>query len=675
MGLAVAAVHQFASLVWLPTGIALAALLLGGLRLWPGVALGAFLVNAWIGAPIPIALGIALGNTLEAVLGAYLMRRVGGPDWSLERLRDVVALVVLGALLSTVVSATVGVSTLRAAGLVPAGAFGETWTVWWLGDVASDLVVASALLVWFGSRPQPLGTHRRAEAAALALSVIAATALVFLRQPVAAPTGFVRGCLLIPLLSWGAIRLGMRGATAAVVLASAVATTGTALGFGPFVEGSPSGSLLHLQAFMAIVAVAILLLGAVTAERAEALRRATAGEQALRASEERLCQALEALRESDRRKDEFLGVLSHELRNPLHAITTALHVARRVPAEGDAARRARAVIERQTGQLDRLVSDLLDITRITRGKVELRLDPVELGGLVRQAVEDHRPEFEERGVQLTARVEAVPLWLLADAARLTQVVGNLLHNAVKFTSDGGHVDVRVQRSASGEAEIRISDDGIGMEAGMLPHLFEPFTQADGGRHRTRGGLGLGLALARTLVERQGGRIEARSPGLGRGSEFTVSFPVAASVAAPPKPLPPARLARAPRRRVLVIEDNPDAAEMLRETLAMGDHEVLVAHDGEEGLTRARAFRPDVVICDVGLPGLDGYEVARRIRADHALAPALIALTGYALPEDRRRALEAGFDQHLAKPVEAAALEEILARTGTGAGYEGNTSSV
>jgi PAS domain S-box-containing protein len=371
--------------------------------------------------------------------------------------------------------------------------------------------------------------------------------------------------------------------------------------------------------------------------------------------------AEEALHEANRKRSEFIGVLSHELRNPLAPIRNALHILRHAPEGSDHASLAKVIIERQTNQLTKLVDDLLDITRMSRGKIQLRRRRIDLTALVRHAVEDHRPVYDSRHIALNLRVDVAPLWIDADATRITQIIGNLLQNAVKFTNAHGHVAVSVERAVPSRASIRIADDGFGIAPEVLPRIFEQFTQADESLHRSFGGLGLGLALVKGLVDRHGGRVEARSHGLGRGSEFTVTLPLVADVTAAPNVSPAARRMRTARRRVLVIEDSVDTAETLREALVMGHHEVAVAHDGEEGLATARVLKPDVILCDIGLPGLDGYEVARRIRADPTLSPRLIALTGYALPEDQRRAFEAGFHQYLAKPFEIAELEEVLAK--------------
>jgi PAS domain S-box-containing protein len=364
------------------------------------------------------------------------------------------------------------------------------------------------------------------------------------------------------------------------------------------------------------------------------------------------------LREADRRKTEFLAVLSHELRNPLAPIRNSIALLDRLPGGSEQAAHARQVIARQTGHLTKLVDDLLDLTRISHGKVELNREVVDLRELVRRTRDDHRGAFEQRGVDLRFDDPPRPVFVSADPTRLAQVVGNLLQNAAKFTSRGGSTVIRVGQTA-GRAEIRVRDDGIGMDPSQVTRMFEPFAQADGGLARTAGGLGLGLALVKGLVELHGGTVSAHSDGLGRGSEFVLELPLAADPAASDARTPQPAAVRS--RRIVVIEDNVDAAQTLADLLELDGHRVEVAHDASSGMSLARAARPDFVICDVGLPDLSGYEVARRLRADGALAGTrLIALTGYAQPEDRRRAAEAGFHAHLAKPPPLEALSELLA---------------
>jgi two-component system CheB/CheR fusion protein len=403
----------------------------------------------------------------------------------------------------------------------------------------------------------------------------------------------------------------------------------------------------------------------------EALRESNVENQKLLAAvqeeKERLSRAEEALRvanaqltEADQRKNEFLAVLSHELRNPLTPIRNSLYILERVVPGGDQARRAQEVIGRQSGQLARLVDDLLDVTRISRNKIQLQRGPLDLNDLVRRTVEDYHSLFEGKGIAVETTFAAERLPISGDATRLAQMVGNLLQNAAKFTPAGGRVVVSTAIATSrARATLRVSDNGIGIEPAMLRRLFQPFMQAEATLDRSKGGLGLGLALVKGLVEMHGGEVCAHSDGPGKGAEFVVELPLEATSA--DRASPTAVGAKPSGRRVLVIEDNVDAADSLREVLAFGDHVVEVAYNGPQGLARAREFKPEVVLCDIGLPGMDGFEVARAFRADDALKGVfLVALSGYALPEDLQRAQEAGFDRHLAKPPSLEKLESVLA---------------
>jgi PAS domain S-box-containing protein len=374
--------------------------------------------------------------------------------------------------------------------------------------------------------------------------------------------------------------------------------------------------------------------------------------QALRRSEEQIRASEQLLREEHRRKDEFLGMLSHELRNPLAPIRNSIYLLRHAGAV--AADAALQVIERQTAHLTRLVDDLLDVTRIARGKIQLRREPLDVREVVRRTGEDFRFALEDRGVRLRVVLPEQRLAIEGDATRLAQVVGNLLHNAAKFTRRGDEVTVSAAREG-GEVRVRVRDTGAGIDPAMLSGVFEPFVQSDRTLARTEGGLGLGLALVKGIVELHGGRVEAASAGVGAGAEFTVALPAVSSSASQVVKAPPVHRGR--RRHVLVVDDNRDAAESMAQLVGVLGHEVEVAYDGESAVALARAGQPDTIFCDIGLPGANGYEVARQIRA---FSPArLFALSGYAQPEDVSRALEAGFDAHVAKPADPARIEELL----------------
>ncbi|OFX25737.1 MAG: hypothetical protein A2V77_05475 [Anaeromyxobacter sp. RBG_16_69_14] len=363
------------------------------------------------------------------------------------------------------------------------------------------------------------------------------------------------------------------------------------------------------------------------------------------------------LREADRRKTEFLAVLSHELRNPLAPIRNSIHLLEHAAPGSAQATRAREVVRRQTEHLTRLVDDLLDVTRISRGKIQLQRKRVDARQIVRQTCDDHRAMFHERRLALHVDTSD-PVWIDADETRLVQAVGNLLQNAAKFGHEGGVVTVNVG-GADGWAEICVRDEGVGISPDLLPRLFEPFVQADGGLARTKGGLGLGLALVKALVGLHGGSVRVCSEGLDRGAEVIVRLPLS------PVPEQPASdLARSTKTKpieILVIEDNLDAAQSLADVLELEGHRVHVATDGRSGIARTRELKPEVVLCDIGLPDVSGYEVARILRADDGLrSTRLIALSGYAQAEDRLRASEAGFDDHIPKPPSLPALLAAVA---------------
>jgi signal transduction histidine kinase/ActR/RegA family two-component response regulator len=392
-------------------------------------------------------------------------------------------------------------------------------------------------------------------------------------------------------------------------------------------------------------------------------------------------QAEEAMRESDRRKSEFLAMLAHELRNPLAPILGSIEVLRRARSvEGsqdpsDRIDHALDVLQRQVGQMVRLVDDLLDAGRISRGKIDLQKGRVELSSVLYHVVEAARSIFESRDQELTVTLPSVPVYLDADSTRLAQIVGNLLNNACKFTARGGHIWLTAERGEESGADhaegasarsaphvvIRVRDTGIGIAAEQLEHVFDMFTQGDRSLERELSGLGIGLTLVKTLTEMHGGTVEASSGGVGQGSEFVVRLPIAVETDAPASPPRATESAATTPLRILIVDDNRDSSDMLALMLKFAGHETYTAHDGLAAVEAATSLDPDVILLDIGLPILNGYDAARRIRERQSQKrrPLLVALTGWGQDEDRRRSKDAGFDAHVVKPVNDAVLNRLL----------------
>jgi PAS domain S-box-containing protein len=374
--------------------------------------------------------------------------------------------------------------------------------------------------------------------------------------------------------------------------------------------------------------------------------------------EEELREIAAELSNANRKKDEFLAMLAHELRNPLAPLRTALQIIRLSP-DRETREQARSMMERQLGQMVRLVDDLMDVSRITRGKVDLKKEPVQLSAVVGSAVETSRPLIEQMGHDLTTRLPKHPVVVDADPTRLAQVFMNLLTNAAKYSERGGRITLTAERQGS-DVVVSVKDTGIGIPADMLTSIFDMFEQVDRSLEKAQSGLGIGLTLVRRLVEMHGGSVEARSDGLGLGSEFVVRLPVVVEASVPQQwpdePAPPKS-----SLRILIVDDNRDGADGLAMMLRIMGNDTTTAYDGLEGVTVAERVRPDVMLLDIGLPKLNGYEAARRIRehpwSKHAV---LIAVTGWGKDEDRRRSHEAGFDHHLVKPVDPNVLMKLVA---------------
>jgi len=509
LGLSMGPVSGFATLVWPPTGIALAALLLRGVHVWPAVTLGAIVANLLTGAPFWVALAIGVGNTLEALFAVSLLRRLNGFHLELDRLVDVVALIGLAAGMSTVVSATFGVFALGAGGIVQPAQVGETWRAWWVGDALGDLVVAPVLLTWgtLGGvtlRPRPL-----LEALALAVVSVGLSWFLFLVGLPLDPHPFRQAYILFPVLIWAAIRFGPRGGAATILVISAFAIWGTFLGQGPFVGQTLGLSLLKLQLFMAVAALTSLVLAAASAERLEALKA----------------------------EKELLAIVSHDMKNPLGALRLTVRSLLKQPSIelGPGARKHGEFIARCAQRMESLVANLLDAATIRTGHLSLVREPQDLSALIQDAAETIRPLLKEKSQ--TLRVEVPPvLPVNGDRERILQVLSNLLGNAVKFAPQEGHITVRAT-VAEGWAQCLISDDGPGIETGELDQVFEPYWSGGSGK-----GTGLGLAIVRGIVEAHGGRTSIQSKP-GTGTTITFVLPLATGDPASPAMLMPRVLSR------------------------------------------------------------------------------------------------------------------------------------
>jgi signal transduction histidine kinase len=367
----------------------------------------------------------------------------------------------------------------------------------------------------------------------------------------------------------------------------------------------------------------------------------------------------EALKQADQRKDEFLATLAHELRNPLAPIRNGLQILRMAP-EGPRAEEVRGMMDRQLTHLVRLIDDLLDVSRVSRGKIDLRRVRMKLQDAISAAIEASKPLIEASGHALSLDLPDDPLWVDGDLTRLAQVVSNLLNNAAKYTAEGGRIVLSVARRGHA-ADITVSDNGLGIDAAMLPRVFELFAQSDEHLERAQGGLGIGLALVSKLVEMHGGSVRAASEGVGRGSSFTVTLPLASGEGEAPEAAQGGEDEAAPLH-VLVVDDNIDSAQTTRWMLELNGHIPSVAHDGPTALREAQRLKPDVVLLDIGMPGMDGYEVCRRLRSlPETQGTVIIAQTGWGQESDRQKAFEAGFDHHITKPISLDALNALLAQ--------------
>ena len=501
-GLMLDAIAGFATLVWAPTGIALAALLLFGYRLWPAVFLGAFAVNLWTGAPLVAALGIALGNTLEAVAGTFALRRIPGFRPALDRLEDVASLIVVAAGVCTMISASIGVVSLALAGTITPSQIAVTWRAWWLGDLVGALVVAPLLLVWVSARPPALVPRDIAEAAVLGVALLGLNLYIFGGVALGGVASLEQTYLIFPALICSALRFGQRGAVTAVFVTTVIAVWGTVAGHGPFARPVLNQGLFALQTFVAVATATFLVLGASVAERHR--------------TEEWLRHAREIAEQANRAKSDFLAVMSHELRTPLNAISgyvelLAMELGGPVtPKQRDFLTR----IQGSQGHLLSLIDEVLGFARLETGRLSLSLQPVIIYDMIVALEAMVEVELQKKRLTFTRHVPETSLVARADPEKLRQILLNLVANGVKFTPEGGRISVGAKRE-HGSVRLWVTDTGIGIPSDQLKHVFDPYFQVDRGPSRKFPGMGLGLAISRDLARAMDGEIWLEStPGLG-----------------------------------------------------------------------------------------------------------------------------------------------------------------
>jgi signal transduction histidine kinase len=511
LGLLLDAVGGFATVVWAPTGIAIAAVLILGYRTAIAVWLGAFVANLFNGPPIVAAI-IAVGNTLEAVLAVYALKRVPGFHRALERVPDVIVFALVAAVIAPVVSATVGVTAVHAAGFVARSQLVDAWRSWWFGDCVGALLVAPLVIVWRFRGTRDMSVRRAREAAAIFASLVIVSGFVFLSDRAVDRSSFFLPYLVFPVLIWAAMRFEQRGAVTAVVIVSVIALVATARGQGPFVRPELHDSLFAVQTFMGIVAVCFLIVATAIAERTRA--------------QHALVAALAAEGVANRAKSDFIASMSHELRTPLNAISGyAQLLDMEVHGPLTAAQRdAVARIERNQQHLASLVTDVLSFTRAEAGRFSVRLSRVMLADVIRALPQFIGPELHRKRLALDIDSVEDDLAVQADPDKLRQILLNLVANAIKYTDDGGQVEVAAARNGD-NARIVIRDTGIGIPKDQIDRVFEPFFQVDRGHTRRYSGVGLGLTISRDLARAMGGDIELASEP-GKGTAATLVLPLA-----------------------------------------------------------------------------------------------------------------------------------------------------
>ena len=642
LALKLAFLHASASPVWPPTGIALAALLLLGYRVWPAIFIGAFLVNATTVGSIATSLGIATGNTLEALCGAWLVNHFAGGLHVFDRPQNVFKFAG-AAILSTVVSPTFGLTSLALGGFADWANYGTIWMTWWLGDFAGALVVAPLILLWSTAPPRRWTRRDAIEVGVLLFLLFALTETVFGGWISVSARNYPISFICGPIVIWTAFRFTQRETATGIFLLSAIAIWGTLHGFGPFSMQTENQSLITLQAWTAVLTITAMALSSAMAEH----RRAQAT----------LEQQKSAVEAANRTKDNFLAMLTHELRTPLTPVLAALDMLEREPGSSQDAKSALAMARRNVELEGQLIDDLLDLTRIAKHKLQLKFDSLDAHEIIANVAEICRAEADARQLHLQLHLRAGAHYVSADTAKFQQIIWNLLKNAIKFTPAHGDITISSTNPEPQLLAISVRDTGVGIDSEIMELIFNPFEQGERSFQQRYGGLGLGLAISKSLAQAHGGTLTAKSEGRDRGSTFVLSMHTVspAKTAATKSPEPTAIRPL----RILLVEDHQDTCAALEKLLIRRGHLVAATHSMRSAMETAARNQFDLLISDIALPDGNGAELMTYLRAISGMRG--IAISGFGMNGDIERSLEAGFAEHLIKPVKMENLEAAIER--------------
>jgi signal transduction histidine kinase len=645
LGLMLASLHASASPVWPSAGIALAAILVLGYRVWPAIFIGAFLVNVTNAGDVATSLAIAIGNTLEAVVGGWLVVRFARGKNFCDRPQDVFKFALVAAT-STAISPSFGVTSLAFAGFADWTHYGAIWVTWWLGDVTGALVFTPLVLLWSAGLRRGWNKKEATEVGVLFLLLVLLSGVVFGGWLEISSRNYPITFICGPIVIWTAFRFRPLETATGIFILSAIAVWGTLHGFGPFVRETENQSLVALQLWIAVLTITAMALSAGMAER--------------RRVEEELQQQKSIVEAANRTKDHFLAMLSHELRTPLTPVISGLESLEAETTQTEDAKASLAMIRRNIELETQLIDDLLDFTRIARDKMQLRFVPIDAHQAVSNVIEICRAEAKTKRLHVHVNLRADRHFVTAEGAKFQQIIWNLLKNAIKFTPEGGDITISSDNPSESVFTISVRDTGIGMEPEVMQRIFDPFEQGNQSFEQRVGGLGVGLAISKSLAQGHGGTLTAHSDGSNRGSTFTLSMqalPQGEAVSVASKTV---RDSARQALKILLVDDHHDTCAALEKLLARRGHLVAVSHDVRSAMEAAVRNKFDLLISDIALPDGTGMDLMMQMRAI-ANVPG-IAISGFGNNGDIERSRQAGFSEHLTKPIKLDNLEAAIERT-------------